>query len=436
MAGKRARGANAGVAMAFSSAGYGTVPADGFRGLPVVSLELGESQDVLEDPTLGRGRNAQDGGDGEINNSGSMTAGVDARYFGLHLKGMFGAPVTTQGVAATGSFTFDDQPVDTSTITIAGEDVTFVDADAVAANLEVNIGATLAETLANLCVTLNASDDADISAMTYRVNLAGTALLITHDTIGTAGNAVTLAASTVPDSNATASAATLTGGSASGPYNHVFTGGAQDLPDAAVELWNPEVPSSRMNFGVMYNDMSIQMQRSGLLNATFNLVAQGETESASRQSGTLEDEWAWERFSQFSGHVEDAGVPLAYVQNATLRVGNNLDRDESIRPDGRIGGADAAGFTAGLDLTVRFATTALRDKANARESLTLRGGWARGDHSLTFLMENIRLPRRPAALTSPGGITVNYPMQAFESQASQRSLVVTLVNDVPSYADE
>ncbi len=371
MAGKRARGANAGVAMAFSSAGYGTVPGSGFRGLPVVSISLGETQDVLEDPTLGRGRNAQDGGDGEINNGGSMTAGVDARYFGLHLKGMFGAPVTTQGVAATGSYAFGDQPADLSTVTINGEDVTFLAAGAVAANLEVEIGATLAETLANLCVVLNASTDADISANSYRVNLAGDTLEITHETIGVGGNAVTLTASA--GSNATASAATLTGGSAAGPYNHVFTAGAQELPDAAIELWNPEVPSSRMNFGVMYNDMSIQMQRGAqLLNAVFNLVAQGETEAAARQSGVLEAEWDWARFSQFSGHVEDAGVPLAHLQSATLRASNNLDRDESIRPDGRIGGADPAGFTAVLDLTVRFATTAMRDKANAHDSLVLR----------------------------------------------------------------
>lgn len=433
MAGKRARGANAGVAMAWSTAGYGTVPGDGFRGLPVVSIDLGESQDILEDPTLGRGRNAQDGGDGAINDGGSMTAGVDVRYIGLHLKGVFGPPVTTQGVAATGSYAFSAQPEEDATVTIAGEDVTFVASGGVAANLEVDIGATLADTLANLCRVLNASDDADIAAMTYRVNLKGDALLIIHDTIGTAGNSVTLAASTVPASNATPSAATLAGGSASGPYNHVFTAGAQDLPDAAVELWNPEVPSSRLNFGVLYDSMSIQKQRGGLLNASFNLVAQGETEAASRQSGTLSAEWAWERFSQFSGYVEDAGVPLAYVQSATLNANNNLERDESIRSDGRIGGADPAAFTAGLDLTVRFADSRMRDKANARESLTLRGGWTRGAHSLTYQMENVRLPRRPAALTSPGGITVNYPAMAFENQATQRSLVVTLVNDVPEY---
>jgi len=429
----RARGANAGVALAFSSAGYGTVSASGHRGMPVVSIDLGETQDVQEDPTLGRGRNAQDGGDGEINDAGNATVGVDVRYFGIWLKLMFGAPVTTQGVAATGSFVFSAQPSANATLTIAGEDVTFVAADAVAADLEVNIGATLADTLANLCATLNASADADIAAMSYRVNLAGNTLQIVHDAIGTSGNTVALAASTSPASNATRSAATLAGGSASGPYNHVFTAGQLSHPDAAIELWNPEVPSSRMNFGVMGDSLSIQMQRTGLLNATLNLVAQGEVESASRQSGTLEAEWAWERFSQFAGYVEDAGVPLAYVQNATLRASNNLDRDESIRPDGRIGGADPAGFTAGLDLTVRFAESKMRDKANARSSLTLRAGWTRGPHSLTFLMENVRLPRRPAALTSPGGITVQYPAMAFENQETQRALVVTLVNDIASY---
>lgn len=107
---------------------------------------------------------------------------------------------------AIGSISFAANPVAASTITLGGTAVSFV--SALTTGNQVLIGANLAATLANAVTFLNASTDTNISKATYAVNPAGTAILVTYKTPGTAGNAFTLAASV-----ATVSGATLAGGS-------------------------------------------------------------------------------------------------------------------------------------------------------------------------------------------------------------------------------
>lgn len=107
---------------------------------------------------------------------------------------------------AIGSIAFASNPANASTITLGGTAVSFV--SALTTGNQVLIGANLAATLANAVTFLNASTDTNISKATYAVNPAGTAILVTYKTAGTAGNAFTLAASV-----ATVSGATLAGGS-------------------------------------------------------------------------------------------------------------------------------------------------------------------------------------------------------------------------------
>lgn len=428
----RARGANGIVAAAFSTAGYGTIPGGGFRKLPVASLDLGEDQDLLDSDVLGFGRDPQEAGDDVIKVEGSATVPVDLRHFGFWLRAVLGDPVTTQGVAATGSVLFTAQPAANSILTINGVSVTFVTGAPSAG--QVQIGATVADTVAALVTFLNASAAPSVAAATYSASLAGTTLNIVHATLGTAGNSFTLAKGATPDPNCTLSAATLTGGAATGAFNHVFTAGQLAHPDAAIQIGMPDVPHYAMNYGVMADDLSIQMQRSGLLNATLSLIAQGENTAAASMAGSLAPDWEVERFSQFAGFIEQDGVPLARIESATLRIGNNLDKDESIRPDGRIGGADPAMLAVGLDITVRFADTAMQARANARSAFRIRLGWQISAlKRLDFIMERVRLPRRHVGLTGPGGVRVTYQLKPTENNATQRTLRAVLVNDVAAY---
>ncbi|MCL4713245.1 MAG: hypothetical protein KJZ73_18555, partial [Pseudorhodoplanes sp.] len=116
-----------------------------------------------------------------------------------------------------------------------------------------------------------------------------------------------------------------------GVFTHTFVSGALTLPSMAIEVGMPEVPNYGMNFGVRANSMKIQLQRSGLLNATMSLIAQGETKAGSSGAGTP-TEAVIERFSQFMGEIKRNGTALGQIVSAELTYSNNLDKVEVIRP--------------------------------------------------------------------------------------------------------
>lgn len=114
--------------------------------------------------------------------------------------------VATGGVKASGTVTIaTSAPSDDDTVTVNGKVFTFQASPE--AEGDVASGATFGEAAANLAAAINASIDERV------VNLSASAALgvvtITADTIGTWGNAVTLAKS---GTNLTVSGATLTGG--------------------------------------------------------------------------------------------------------------------------------------------------------------------------------------------------------------------------------
>jgi hypothetical protein len=122
----------------------------------------------------------------------------------------------TAGAAATGSFSFSNQPAAGSTITINGTVITFVASGATGA--QVNIGADTAATVTALSTALNAMNISSIAASTY--SPSSTTLNITYDLVGTRGNAVKIVAGA--GSNATASGATLSGGNYTGSFTTVL----------------------------------------------------------------------------------------------------------------------------------------------------------------------------------------------------------------------
>jgi hypothetical protein len=426
----RARGANALMALAFESA-YGTPPGSGFKRVPFVSAALGEQQNLIESDLLGYGRDPQQPARDVINNDGDVVVPLDLRNFGYWLKLLFGPPVTTQGVAASGSFTFDGQPIDNSTISIGGADWTFV--SSAPSGDESLIGATLLETVTNAVIGLNKSATSALAAQTYSLNIAGNAIVVTSDTIGIGGNSVTLAASTTPDSNATASGATLAGGSAAGSYNHVFTSGALSLPSAAIEIGMPDVPSYGMNFGAMADKLTIQLQRSGLLNGTVSVIAQGEARNGASGAGSPTEQ-PIERFTQFTGQIRRDGVPLGNVVSGQFSYANGLDKVEVIRPDGRIAGADPAMLAVTGQVGVRFADTSLLDLAVAGTPIELVFEWSiAAGKLLRFTVHNVNLPKPKLPITGPAGVQATFDWQASEHPVLAKTCTAMLVNDLSAY---
>jgi hypothetical protein len=282
-------------------------------------------------------------------------------------------------------------------------------------------------------IALKASAVGAISSQDYALDLTGTIIQIVSRTIGTAGNSVTLAASTSPASNATASGATLSGGSASGPSNNVFNSGALSLPSASVEVGLPDVPSYGMNFGLMADKLAIQLQRSGMLNATVSCIAQGENRASSSGAGSPSTQ-VIERFTQFLGLVKRDGVPLGNIVSGTFNYANNLDKVEVIRPDGRIGGCDPAQIDVAGQIVVRFADTTLLNLAINNTPIELTFNWAlSASKSLTILVPTVYLPKPRIAVSGPGAVQATFDWQAAQNPSSGKTCVMTLVNDIAGY---
>lgn len=428
----RARGANAVMNFAFNTAAYGAIPAaTGYYKVPFVTSNLGEEQGLNASDLLGFGRAPLPPSRDVINNVGDVVIPLDLRYFWLWLKGLFGAPTTTQGVAASGTYVFSAQPTNLATITVGGQAFTFKTSPAGATDIQ--IGATLADTVANAVLVLNASTVAGVLVASYAADLAGTTITITYDVVGTGGNAMTIVAGSSPASNATASGATLAGGATTGPYNHVFVSGGLSLPDAAIEVGLPDVPSYGMNFGAVINSLMIALQRSGNLTATVNVIAQGENRSGSSGAGSPTS-LVIERFSQFSGAIVRDGVPIADAVSGNLSFMNGLDTVDVIRPDGRIGGVDSGQESVKLDIVARFRDNTFFALATNNTPVEIVLNWSIAPgKSLQIKLHYMFLPKPKLPITGPKGVQSTFSCQAAIHPTLNRTVTATLVNDVAAY---
>jgi len=427
----RARGANAVLAMAYETV-YGTPPTSSFFKLPFVSSQLGDQQDLVASDLLGQGRDPSDPALDVINNDGDIVVPVDLRNIGLWLKGLLGQPTSSAGIAATGSIVFSAQPTANSTVTINGIAVTFVASGATGS--QVNIGATLYDTVVALVQFLNASVNASLTPASYSMDSKGTTLNVTYDTVGTGGNVFTLAVGTTPAPNATASGATLTGGAATGGNMHVFTSGGSSLPSMSIEVGNTDIPSYAMNYGVMVDKMAIALQRSGLLNATVSTIGQGENARTGSSGAGSPTSLGLARFTQFTGGVTRLGAPLGDLVSGNLTMANNLDKVEVIRNDGRIAGADPGEGAFSGQAVLRFKDTTLMGLATSGTPIDLTYGWQiAANQSLQIIFPRVWLPRPKAPITGPAGVQATFDWQGAKDPTAGYACRVILKNDQASY---
>ena len=219
------------------------------------------------------------------------------------------------------------------------------------------------------------------------------------------------------------------------PYSHEFQSGSYDLPSMAIEVGNPDVPSYRMMEGVRANSINWSMQRSGLVTATINCIAQGEEVAAASVAGALTD-LVLTRFGAFTGQIERNGVALANVVSGTITYTNQLDRIETIRNDGKIDGADPTMAMLSGEIVVRFADTTLLDQAVDGTDCELSFVYSLGAGlSMELVAHSVFLPKPRINVEGPAGIQVTFAWQAALDPVTGRMATVTLVNDMPSFAN-
>lgn len=223
----------------------------------------------------------------------------------------------------------------------------------------------------------------------------------------------------------------------SDPYTHVFESGKASLPSMAVETQLPDVPSYEMNYGLRANSLQIAMSRRGLLNATIELVGKGaDARASSSDAGTVAAALAVARFRQAVGEIKREGVTLGSIVSAELSFTNNLDKVETIQPDGEIEDADPAQAAVSGSIVSRYNSLTLYNDAVNGEPVELSFGWAMSiggdDYSLTFTVPRAFLPRVKTPIEGPAGIqsSANF----IGSGQGDAAFVAELINDVASYA--
>jgi hypothetical protein len=227
-------------------------------------------------------------------------------------------------------------------------------------------------------------------------------------------------------------APTTTGAEA--PYSHEFQSGAWTLPSMSIETGMPEVPRYAMYSGCVLDQITWQMQRSGLLTATARLVAQGETVGTTTSAGTpaaLE----LKRFGHFNGAITRNGTALGNVVSAEITYANNLDRIETIRSDGRIDGADPSIAALTGRIEVRFADQTLVTQAINGEAcemeIRLRPALGRELAPSPCTPSTCRAPG--SRFPGPQGVQATFDWQAARDSVVGRMCTATLINDIEVY---
>lgn len=226
----------------------------------------------------------------------------------------------------------------------------------------------------------------------------------------------------------------LSAGNADDGYTHTFTSGAQTLPSMSIEVGAPEVPAYSNNYGCRGNTMRIQMARSGKLNATLGLICIGESNPTNASAGGPNPtKLATTRFPNATGAVKRNGQLLGSVVGASFTFSNQLEKVETIRPDGRIEDSDPGMAMMTGDLTIKFATRDLLDAASTSPPtpMEITFGWTVGNFTLLFTLPRVFLPKPKRPISGPGGIQAQFNFQT--SGANGNAVIVTLKNDKDSY---
>jgi len=218
-----------------------------------------------------------------------------------------------------------------------------------------------------------------------------------------------------------------------GTYTHEFRSGSWTLPSIPIETGMPEVPRYAMYSGCVLDQLSWQVQRSGLLTATARLVAQGEAIATTTASGTPA-ELGLRRFGHFNGAISRNGSALGNVVSAEITYANNLDRIETIRSDGKIDGADPSIAALTGRIEVRFADSTLVTQAINGDPCEISFAYVLpSGESLTFTAHAVYLPRPRIEISGPQGVQATFDWQAAKAASPARMCTATLINDIEAY---
>ena len=220
-----------------------------------------------------------------------------------------------------------------------------------------------------------------------------------------------------------------------GTFTHVFDSNAVTLPSMTLEKGFPTLstPTFYVHTGVKADTMGINFERNGAASANFGLIAQNE-ETVTTQTDATPTAQPLEMFrnSRMTPSVNAAGLAIL---SGSINYSNNLDVVKTIRADQKIDGADEGVVTISGQLTMRFADTTFKTKAENGEALVDVGFKfeTAGGMFLDIVCHEVYLSNPKVGISGPGGIDVTYDWQAALSDSAGKMMTITLKNDVAAY---
>ena len=221
-----------------------------------------------------------------------------------------------------------------------------------------------------------------------------------------------------------------------GPYTHTFVSGKAlaNMESAAIELGYPGIPRYYLCDGVRADSMQIQVQRSGKVVATFQLIGQDETDSATAVDASP-NEITYNRFDAFEGNIQRAGSDLANVTMGEFTYRNNMESIETIRSDSLVEAVDPGLGALNGSITVRYADQVLYGDAEGQSGIDLEVDYISGANSCKFNCQNVFLPLPKRTINGPGGVEASYDFQGAKDAGEGEMLEVILVNDQATYVN-
>lgn len=219
-----------------------------------------------------------------------------------------------------------------------------------------------------------------------------------------------------------------------GAYEHTFASGNSDLPSFTMEVGLPDIPSYFAHTGVKLNSIALDFQRSGAASGVISLIAQGENRTDTSSGGTP-TALTFSRISQFQGSIKQGGSLIANLTSGSLNYTNNLEKIETIRNDGKIEGADPTNAALTGKFEVRFADTALVDKATSGTPIDLEFAYTiSATASVKFICHEVYLPKPKLPIDGAGGIVAAFDFKGAKNSVAGRMLTVKLNNDLDGSA--
>lgn len=222
-------------------------------------------------------------------------------------------------------------------------------------------------------------------------------------------------------------------------FTHVFKSGAATLPFAS-GMRRLGATDWRHLMGLMANTMTVRAEKTdGFPRFQVGLVGRSESAPQSAAlSGTQNAPYTLLRPAASRPIVRWDGVAIAGALSWDLSWSNNLTPLNDLNGSEYPGGYDLGDAALTGSLGIRYAGSTWEVIAAAETYGALEAEWAMpgaqaATRAITFTTPRTKLIREGMPITGPGALLATYQWRG-EQGVSESALVVTLKNDVASYA--